>query len=90
MIKNIIICALCIVIFVKYAVERHTLSPQFTLESGEKINVSEYDNCYRLEIDYTTDTPIIKLLDIQGSNVHIVANLSNDTLLKRTIKEDNE
>jgi hypothetical protein len=90
MIKNLIIIALCIVIFVKYTVERHTLSPQFTLESGEKINVSEYDNCYRIEIDYSTDTPIIKLLDIQGANVRIVADLSNDSLLKRTITLDNE
>jgi hypothetical protein len=90
MIKNLIIIALSIVIFVNLTVERHALSPQFTLESGEKINVSEYDNCYRLEIDYTTDTPIIKLLDIQGANVRIVANLSEDSLLKRIILEDNE
>ena len=90
MIKNIIIIALCIVIFVKYTVERHALSHNFTFDSGEKVNVSEYDNCYRLEINYTTDTPIIKLLDIQGANVRIVADLSNDSLLKRIILEDNE
>jgi hypothetical protein len=90
MIKNLIIIALSIVIFVKYTVEKHTLSPQFTLESGEKINVSEYENCYRLEIDYSTAHPIIKLLDIQGTNVHIVADLSADSLLKRIILEDNE
>jgi hypothetical protein len=90
MIKNIIIIALSIVIFVNLTVERHTLSPQFTFDSGEEINVSEYENCYRLEINYTTDTPIIKLLDIQGANVRIVADLSNDSLLKRTITIDNE
>ncbi len=90
MTKNLIIISLCIVIFVKYTVERHTLSHQFTLESGEKINVSEYDNCYRLEIDYSTAHPIIKLLDIQGANVRIVADLSADSLLKRIILEDNE
>jgi hypothetical protein len=90
MIKNLIIIALSIVIFVNLTVERHTLSPNFTFDSGEKINVSEYENCYRLEIDYTTDTPIIKLLDIQGANVRIVADLSNDSLLKRTITLDNE
>jgi len=90
MIKNLIIIALSIVIFVNLTVERHALNPQFTLESGEKINVSEYENCYRIEIDYTTDTPIIKLLDIQGANVRIVADLSNDSLLKRTVTLDNE
>jgi hypothetical protein len=90
MIKNLIIIALCIVIFVNLTVERHTLNPQFTSESGEKISVSEYENCYRLEIDYTTAHPIIKLLDIQGANVRIVADLSADSLLKRTITLDNE
>jgi hypothetical protein len=90
MIKNIIICALCIVIFVNLTVERHTLSPKFTFDSGVNVDSQYLNDCYRLEIDYTTDTPIIKLLDIQGANVHIVADLSNDSLLKRIITEDNE
>lgn len=90
MIKNIIICALFIVIFVKYTVERHTLSPQFTFQSGENMDVSAFDNCYRLDIDYTNVNPIITLLDIQGVNVRKVADLSNDTLLIRTITQDNE
>jgi hypothetical protein len=90
MIKNLIIIALSIVIFVNLTVERHSINPQFTFESGEEISVSAFDNYYRLDINYTTDTPIIKLLDIQGSNVRIVADLSADSLLKRTITLDNE
>ena len=90
MIKNLIIIALSIFIFVNLTVERHSISPQFTLESGEKITISENYSCYRLVFNYTTDTPIIKLLDIQGANVRIVADLSNDSLLKRTITLDNE
>lgn len=90
MIKNIIICALCIVIFVKYTVERHTKNPQFTFESGEEINVSAFDNYYRLDIDYSTDQPIVTLLDIEGGIVRKVADLSNDTLLIRTLTIDNE
>lgn len=90
MIKNLIIISLSIVIFVNLTVERHTLSPQFTFDSGEEISVSAFDNYYRLDIDYSTAHPIIKLLDIQGENVRIVADLSNDSLLKRTITLDNE
>ena len=90
MIKNIIICALCIVIFVKYTVERHTLSHQFTFESGEEINVSAFDNYYRLDIDYSTAHPIVTLLDIEGGFVRKVADLSNDSLLIRTLTIDNE
>jgi hypothetical protein len=90
MIKNLIIIALSIVIFVKYTVERHTLSHNFTFDTGVNVNSQYLNDCYRLEINYTTDTPIIKLLDIQGANVRIVADLSNDSLLKRIITEDNE
>jgi len=90
MIKNLIIIALSIVIFVKYTVERHTLSPQFTFDTGAIADFQASDNYYRLEIDYTTDTPIIKLLDIQCANVRIVADMSNDSLLNRTITLDNE
>ena len=90
MIKNLIIIALSIVIFVNYTVERHTLSPQFTFDSGVNVGSQYLNDCYRLEINYTTDTPIIKLLDIQGANVRIVADLSADSLLKRIILEDNE
>lgn len=90
MIKNIIICALCIVIFVNYTVERHSKSHQFTFQSGEEISVSAFDNYYRLDIDYSTAHPIITLLDIEGGIVRNVADLSNDTLLIRTITLDNE
>lgn len=90
MIKNIIICALCIVIFVKYTVERHTLSPQFTFESGENMDVSAFDNYYRIDIDYSNAHPIVTLLDIEGPIVRKVADLSNDTLLIRTLTKDNE
>ena len=90
MIKNIIICALCIVIFVKYTVERHSKSPQLTFQSGEEISVTAFDNYYRLDIDYTTAHPIITLLDIEGGIVRKVADLSNDTLLIRTLTTDNQ
>ena len=90
MIKNIIIIALSIVIFVNLTVEKHTLNPQFTFESGEEINVSAFDNYYRLDIDYSTAHPIVTLLDIEGEIVRKVADLSNDSLLKRTITLDNE
>ncbi|MGB4724402.1 MAG: hypothetical protein WBH12_03815 [Sediminibacterium sp.] len=90
MIKNIIICALCIVIFVNYTVERHTKSPQFTFESGEEISVLAFDNYYRLDIDYSTEHPIVTLLDIEGDIVRNVADLSEDSLLIRTITKDNE
>lgn len=90
MIKNIIISALLIVIFVKYTVERHSKSPQITFESGQEINVSAFDNYYRLDIDYSTAHPIVTLLDIEGGFVRKVADLSNDTLLIRTLTLDNE
>ena len=90
MIKNIIICALLVVIFVNYSVERHTLSPQYTFESGQEINVSAFDNYYRLDIDYSTAHPVITLLDIEGDIVRNVADLSEDSLLIRTITKDNE
>jgi hypothetical protein len=90
MIKNIIIIALSIVIFVNLTVERHTLSPQFTFQSGEEIKVSAFDNYYRLDIDYTTAHPVVTLLDIESGFVRKVADLSNDSLLIRTITKDNE